>query len=62
MIRFHMEFYDVLFPVSLNALTYRCPETLSDVVKPGMLVSAPLKSKISRGLLSASLRQFHLAM
>ena len=51
MIRFRMEFYDVLFPVSLNALTYRCPETLSNVVRPGMLVSAPLKKKISRGVI-----------
>ena len=46
----HMEIYDVVFPVNIGPLTYRCPEALEETVKPGMIVSAPLRSKITKGL------------
>ena len=45
-----MEFLDVVFPVNIGALTYRCPETLSARVKPGMIVSAPLRNRITKGI------------
>jgi len=45
-----MDFCDVVFPVNLGALTYHCPEGLSAVIKPGMIVSAPLKNSITRGI------------
>ncbi len=51
MIRFYMEFFDVLFPINLGPLTYRCHEALSGIVKPGMIVSAPLKNKTSKGVI-----------
>jgi len=46
-----MEFFDVLFPINLNPLTYRCPDTLSDTVEPGMIVSAPLKNRTAKGVI-----------
>ena len=51
MIEFYMEFFDVLFPINLGPLTYRCNEALSDIVKPGMIVSAPLKNKSTKGII-----------
>ena len=51
MIEFYMEFFDVLFPINLGPLTYRCNEALSDIVKPGMIVSAPLKNKTTKGII-----------
>jgi primosomal protein N' (replication factor Y) len=46
-----MEFFDVLFPINLGPLTYRCNEALSDIIKPGMIVSAPLKNRTARGVI-----------
>jgi primosomal protein N' (replication factor Y) len=46
-----MEFIDVVFPLNLNPLTYKCPEHLRDKALPGMLVSAPLKNQIMRGII-----------
>lgn len=46
-----MEFVDVVFPVNLGPLTYRCPEAFSDSVKPGMIVSAPLRNRTGKGIL-----------
>ncbi|MBI4691054.1 MAG: hypothetical protein HY754_12445, partial [Nitrospirae bacterium] len=46
-----MEFIDVVFPLNLNPLTYKCPEHLRDKALPGMLVSAPLKNQIVRGII-----------
>lgn len=46
-----MEFIDVLFPLNLGPLTYKCPDLLIDKARPGMLVSAPLKNKLSRGII-----------
>jgi primosomal protein N' (replication factor Y) len=44
-------YFDILFPVNLGPLTYRCPEELMPKARPGMIVSAPLKSKITKGVL-----------
>ena len=46
-----MEFFDVVFPINLGPLTYRCNRTLSDFAKPGMIVSAPLKNKTGKGVI-----------
>ncbi|NCO83029.1 MAG: primosomal protein N' [Nitrospirae bacterium CG_4_10_14_3_um_filter_44_29] len=46
-----MEFVDVLFPINLGPLTYKCPEHLIDKAHPGMLVSAPLKKQITKGII-----------
>ena len=51
MIKFSMEFWDVLFPVNLGPLTYRCPEELSEVAEPGMIVTVPLKGRIAKGVI-----------
>lgn len=48
-----MKFYDVLFPINLGPLTYRCDDALSHHVKPGIIVSAPLKKRISQGVVIA---------
>jgi primosomal protein N' (replication factor Y) len=53
MIKFYMMFYDVLFPVNLGPLTYRCDDALSYDIKPGMIVSAPLKNRVSQGIVVA---------
>lgn len=45
-----MDFFDVLFPVNIGPLTYRCPERISGGIKAGMIVSAPLKSVVTKGL------------
>ncbi|MCJ7481823.1 MAG: primosomal protein N' [Thermodesulfovibrionales bacterium] len=50
MIESEMDFYDVVFPVNIGALTYRCPEALSGHVKPGMMVSVYLKNSITKGI------------
>jgi primosomal protein N' (replication factor Y) len=50
MIKFSMEFFDILFPINLGPLTYRCPGELSGSVEPGMIVSAPLKNSITKGI------------
>ena len=46
-----MPFIDILFPLNIGPLTYRCPEGLKDIAVPGMLVSAPLKKGIAKGIL-----------
>jgi primosomal protein N' len=46
-----MEFVDVLFPINLGPLTYKCLEHLIDKAHPGMLVSAPLKKQITMGII-----------
>jgi primosomal protein N' (replication factor Y) len=45
-----MEFVDVIFPLNLGPLTYRCPEKLKGMIEPGMIVSAPLKNRIAKGI------------
>lgn len=51
MIKSLMVYIDVLFPVSLGRLTYRCPEGLAHDAKPGMIVSAPLRNKNTLGVI-----------
>lgn len=46
-----MEFFDVVFPINLGPLTYRCQKKLSEVARPGMIVSAPLKNKTEKGVI-----------
>ena len=46
-----MSFVDILFPLNLGPLTYRCPDALKEIAEPGMLVSAPLKKNIATGIL-----------
>lgn len=51
MIKSSMDFLDVLFPVNLGPLTYRCPGELSERAEPGMIVSAPLRNKVTKGII-----------
>ena len=46
-----MSFIDILFRLNLGLLTYRCPEELKEIAVPGMLVSAPLRKGIAKGIL-----------
>ncbi|MBU4320256.1 MAG: primosomal protein N' [Thermodesulfovibrionales bacterium] len=46
-----MEFVDVLFPINLGPLTYKCTPHLIDRALPGMLVSAPLKNQTTKGII-----------
>jgi primosomal protein N' (replication factor Y) len=45
-----MPYFDILFPLNLGPLTYRCPEELLPSVQPGMVVSAPIRSRLSKGI------------
>jgi primosomal protein N' (replication factor Y) len=51
MIKSSMNFFDILFPVNLGPLTYRCPDELSERAQTGMIVSAPLRGKIIKGII-----------
>jgi primosomal protein N' (replication factor Y) (superfamily II helicase) len=51
MIKSFMSYVDVVFPVSLGPLTYKCPAGLAGRAEPGMIVSAPLKNRITRGII-----------
>lgn len=51
MIKSFMSYVDVVFPLSLGPLTYRCPPELAVKAEPGMIVSAPLKNRITKGVL-----------
>jgi primosomal protein N' (replication factor Y) len=51
MLKSFMAYYDIVFPINLAPLTYKCPEALEHIAKPGMVVSAPLKNKIIKGIL-----------
>lgn len=46
-----MTFLKVLFPINLGPLTYRCPEEFADIAEPGMIVGAPLKNRIAKGVI-----------
>lgn len=50
MIKSSMKFFDVLFPINLGPLSYRCPEELLKFIAPGMITSAPIKNKIAKGI------------
>jgi len=45
-----MQYCDILFPLNLGPLTYRCPAHLQDSLRPGMLVSAYLKKRLAHGI------------
>ena len=45
-----MEFFDIIFPVNIRPLTYACPESLTGVLETGMIVSASLKGRITKGI------------
>jgi primosomal protein N' (replication factor Y) len=47
-----MDFFNVLFPVNIGSLTYRCPDEFNDIAEPGMIVSAPLKNKTTKGVIA----------
>lgn len=51
MLKSFMSYYDILFPINLGPLTYKCPEELLDKAHPGMIVSAPLKNKLTKGII-----------
>ncbi|MEO5359412.1 MAG: hypothetical protein H7843_03065 [Nitrospirota bacterium] len=42
---------DILFPLNLRPLTYICPVELEDKAIPGVLVYAPLKTKVKMGII-----------
>ncbi len=45
-----MAYFDVLFPLNLGPLTYRCPKELLRLVQPGTVVSAPIRNKLAKGV------------
>ena len=45
-----MSCLDIIFPINLGPLTYRCPDILKDIAAPGMIVSAQLKNRITKGV------------
>jgi primosomal protein N' (replication factor Y) len=45
-----MSYFDVLFPLHIGPLTYGCPEELLSLVEPGMVVSAPIRNKLTKGI------------
>jgi primosomal protein N' (replication factor Y) len=47
-----MDFFDILFPLNIGSLTYRCPEPFLAIAEPGMIVSAPLKNKVMKGVIA----------
>src|SRR5574340_543194 len=50
MIKFPMHCFDVLFPINLGPLTYACPDHLTEIVQPGLIVQAPLRNKLTTGI------------
>ena len=47
-----MSYVDIVFPVNLHPLTYKCPEGLEGQVKEGMIVSAPLRNRLATGIIA----------
>ncbi len=45
-----MHCFDVLFPINLGPLTYVCPDYLIEQIQPGLIIQAPLKNKLTRGI------------
>lgn len=46
-----MTCFDIIFPINLGPLTYRCPDSLRHLAEPGMIVSAPLRKSIAMGII-----------
>ena len=51
MIKLPVHYVDIIFPVNLRPLTYKCPEHLSGQARPGMIVSAPLRNRTAKGVI-----------
>ena len=51
MIKLPVQYVDIVFPVNLRPLTYKCPEHLSGQARPGMIVSAPLRNRTAKGII-----------
>ena len=51
MIKSCMRCFDILFTINLGPLTYICPEPLAETVQPGMVIQAPLKNKMTPGII-----------
>ncbi len=50
MIKSSVHYVDIVFPVNLRPLTYKCPEHLAGLLRPGMIVSAPLRNRTAKGV------------
>jgi primosomal protein N' (replication factor Y) len=50
MLKFPVEFFDVVFPLDLGPLTYRAPGPLRGHLVPGMLVRAGIKKSLKNGI------------
>lgn len=50
MLKFPVEFFDVVFPLDLGPLTYRAPAPLEGHIVPGMLVRAGIKKSVKNGV------------
>lgn len=48
-----MLYVDIVFPVNLGPLTYRCPDAMAGSILPGMIVVAPLRNKLTKGIVLA---------
>lgn len=46
-----MNCFDLLFPINRGPLTYICPDSLAGAVQPGLVVQAPLKNRLTRGII-----------
>lgn len=46
-----MTCFDLIFPLNLGPLTYRCPDSLKHLAEPGMIVSAPLRKGMATGII-----------
>jgi primosomal protein N' (replication factor Y) len=51
MIKSSVQYIDIVFPVNLRPLTYKCPEHLAGLLRPGMIVSAPLRKRTAQGVI-----------
>jgi len=54
-----MDLYDIVFPVNIGALTYRCPEALSALLRPGLIISAQLKKSVTTGIVLRKTSEKH---
>ncbi len=47
-----MNFFSVVFPLNLEPLIYKCREDIVSLIKPGMLVTAPVKNSFKKGIVT----------
>ncbi|NIT03411.1 hypothetical protein GTO10_00490, partial [Candidatus Saccharibacteria bacterium] len=50
MLKFVMEFFDLVFPQNVGPLTYRAPACLKGRIEQGMLVSAEIRKSVKRAV------------